>query len=326
MTGIPERLEVVYYGDTGPVVERAVAAALPGGWRLRVVRDAAEPAGRAALRAADAVVIVNRPVQKEQVALLDSARVVVHQGVGVDHFDVEALRERGIPLVVTPAGTTGPVAEHTVLLMLAACRRLREVTDAVVREHRWPSWDYRDVTVGLEGRRVGLAGFGRIGREVARRVLAFGALVTVYPGPRRSTVEDRPDGVEVVTDLDELCRVSQVLSLHVPLRPETHHLLDRRRIGLLPAGAVVVNTARGQLIDEAALVEALTDGRLAAAGLDVLEAEPPGPGHPLLAMPNVVVTPHLASGTHESLLAKAASIAATIGDAVAGRPLAHRYV
>lgn len=324
MSGAAEQIGVVYYGDTSPVVEQAIAAALPAGWLLRVVRDTAEPAGREALRTADAVIIVNRPVQREQVALLDAARVVVHQGVGVDHFDIEALRQRGIPLVVTPVGTTGPVAEHTVLLMLAACRRLREVTDAVVREHRWPSWGYRDVTVGLEGRRVGLVGFGRIGQAVARRVLAFGAHVTVYPGPRHSTVDDRPAGVEVVTDLDELCRRSQLLSLHVPLSPETHHLLDRRRLDLLPAGAIVVNASRGALVDEAALIDALAGGHLAAAGLDVLESEPPAPDHPLLAMPNVVVTPHLASGTHESLLAKADSIAAAIGDVLAGRAPAHR--
>jgi D-3-phosphoglycerate dehydrogenase len=151
---------------------------------------------------------------------------------------------------------------------------------------------------------------------VAERILAMKAEVFVFPGPGRRIPEAWNGRVTAVDTIDALCSAVELLSLHVPLRADTVGLIGASQLDRLPRGAMLVNTGRGQLIDEAALAERLSDGRIGAAALDVLVDEPPARDHPLLGLPNVIVTPHLSSGTRDSLEAKARSIIARIGDAL----------
>jgi glyoxylate reductase len=226
------------------------------------------------------------PVGRDELELLPDLRLVGNYGVGYDNVDVAACRERGIAVTNTPGVLDGAVADLTLALILA-CRRLVAAGDRFVREGRWRSGWAEPELLGrdLSGSTLGLVGRGRIGSEVARRAEAFGMRVVHHR---------RTDGLP----LDELLRTANVVSLHVPLTRDTRGLLSRGRLALLQDGATLVNTARGPIVDEVALVGELVSGRI-SAGLDVFADEPRVP-ECLLGLPNVVLTPHIASATVET--------------------------
>ena len=228
-------------------------------------------------------------------------------GVGYDNVDVAACGERGIAVTNTPGVLDAAVADLTLALMLA-CRRQLVASDRFVRDGRWRTGWARPELLGhdLAGATLGLVGMGRIGSEVARRAEAFGMQVVHH---RRS------DGLS----LDELLRTSDVVSLHVPLTPETQGLLSRERLALLRDGATLVNTARGAIVDESALVDELVSGRI-SAGLDVFADEPRVPER-LLDLPNVVLTPHIASATVETRAAMTRVLVDNVLAFLRGEPL-----
>jgi D-3-phosphoglycerate dehydrogenase / 2-oxoglutarate reductase len=229
-------------------------------------------------------------------SVLESAprlRVVARYGAGVDNVDLAAAARRGVVVTRTPGANAGAVAEWTILLMLALCRPLL-AADRAVREGRWPVLRGRE----LSARTVGLLGLGRVGSLVAERVSGLGCRVLAHD----PYVAAAPPGVEVV-DLDELVRRAEVLSLHAPLTDATRGIVDAGLLSRLPAGGVLVNTARGELVDERALLAALDHGPLAGAALDVLAGEPPPPDHPLIGRDDVIVTPHTAPHTAEAAAA-----------------------
>jgi glyoxylate reductase len=218
--------------------------------------------------------------------LLPDLRLVANYGVGYDRVDVSACRNRGVAVTNTPGVLDAAVADLTLALILA-CRRHLVTSDRFVREQRWERGWARPQLLGrdLAGSTLGLVGMGRIGVQVARRARAFG-MHTIH--------HRRSDGLP----LDELLQTSDVVSLHVPLTPETEGLISRERLSLLRDGATFVNTARGAIVDENALVDELVSGRI-SAGLDVFADEPRVPER-LLDLPNVVLTPHIASATVET--------------------------
>ncbi len=218
--------------------------------------------------------------------LLPDLRLVANYGVGYDRVDVAACRERGVAVTNTPGVLDAAVADLTLALILA-CRRHLVASDRFVREGRWQRGWARPELLGrdLAGATLGVVGFGRIGRQVASRAQAFGMRIVFHR---------RTGGLP----LDELLRTADVVSLHLPLTPETDGLVSRERLALLQDGATLVNTARGAITDEHALVEELVSGRI-SAGLDVFAAEPRVPER-LLELPNVVLTPHVASATVET--------------------------
>jgi glyoxylate reductase len=230
--------------------------------------------------------------------LLPDLRLVANYGVGYDTVDVAACRERGVAVTNTPGVLDAAVADLTVALILA-CRRHLVASDRFVREQRWRRGWARPELLGrdLAGSTLGLVGRGRIGSEVARRAEAFGMRVVHH---RRS------DGVA----LEELLRTADVVSLHVPLTDETRGLLSRERLALLQDGATLINTARGAIVDEEALVDELVSGRI-SAGLDVFADEPNVPER-LLDLPNVVLTPHVASATVETRAAMTRVLVANV--------------
>jgi glyoxylate reductase len=238
------------------------------------------------LTGVEALIAVVVRVGAGELDLFPDLRLVANYGVGYDTVDVAACRARGIAVTNTPGVLDAAVADLTLALILA-CRRHLVVSDRFVRERRWRRGWARPELLGrdLAGSTLGLVGLGRIGQEVARRAVAFGMHVVHH---RRS------DGLP----LGELLRTSDVVSLHVPLTAETSGLITRERLALLRDGATLINTARGAIVDEDALVDELVSGRI-LAGLDVFAAEPHVPER-LLDLPNVVLTPHIASATVET--------------------------
>jgi phosphoglycerate dehydrogenase-like enzyme len=235
---------------------------------------------------ADVVWHVLRPLSAADLARATRARLVHKFGAGVNTIDVDAATKHGIAVANMPGANAPSVAEGTVLLMLAALRRL-PVLDRATRDGRgWPSDPQLGETVRDIGAcTVGLVGYGNIAKQVANIVAAMGATVL-----HTST---RDDGLPSWRPLSELMAASDVVSLHLPLTADTEGLIDRAAIAGMKPGAVLVNTSRGPIVEEDALAEALRDGRLAAAGLDVFGVEPVPPDNPLLGLDNVVLTPHV---------------------------------
>ena len=234
-------------------------------------------------------------------ALLDRAprlRVVANAVVGYEHVDLAACAARGIAVTNTPDVLTDATADLAMALVLAVVRAL-PAAERSLRAGEFHGWGFGDHLGGdLRGRTLGIFGMGRIGRAVARRAAPFGMRIAYHSRTPLAAVEERALGAERV-DFDELLARSDVLSLHAPLTAETRHAIDAPALARMKPGAVLVNTARGALVDEAALVDALRSGRLAGAGLDVYEREPEiHPG--LLELPSVVLLPHVGSATRET--------------------------
>jgi D-3-phosphoglycerate dehydrogenase len=252
---------------------------------------------------------------------MDSAEkleVIGRHGVGLDDVDVVAATERSIPVVYTPYGPTQSTAEHAFLLILATARRLSQL-DRAVRSGDFRIRERADAMgLELQGKALGVVGFGRIGKRVAEMCRdALHMSVRVFdPFLDAETVSDW--GGAYVGDLSELAAQVDVLTLHVPLTPETNHLIDRQVIQAMRPGAILVNAARGPVVDEVALVEALKDGHLGGAGLDVFEPEPPAENNPLLQFEQVVLTPHVASFTEEGRRNMGLTVAGDILRVLAG--------
>ena len=230
-------------------------------------------------------------------ALPPSIRVIGTFSVGTDHINMDACRARGIPVVNTPDVLSVATAELAMLLILAAARRAGE-GERLVRAGRWTGWAPTHLMgQGVSGRRLGIFGMGRIGRELATMARGFG--MAVHYLNRTRLPPEQEAGTQFHETDESFLPQCDVLSLHAPGGAATRHWLDARRIGLLPRGAVVVNTGRGTLVDDAALVAALRSGQVGAAGLDVYDGEP-RVNADLLALENVVLLPHLGSATVET--------------------------
>ena len=243
-------------------------------------------------------------------------RVVANAAVGYDNIDVAAANAGGITICNTPGVLDDTTADLAFLLILATRRQATEA-ESDLREGRWRGWGFGDhLAHDVHGATLGLVGFGRIGSAVAHRAGAFGMDVRHHAR--------HPTGVPGYEDeLDALLGTSDAVSLHVPLTPQTHHLLDARRLSLLPPGAVVINTARGPVLDEAALVAALREGRIAGAGLDVYDDEP-HVSERLRSAPNAVLTPHIGSATRETRAAMCEMAVDAVVDVLEGRTPPHR--
>jgi D-3-phosphoglycerate dehydrogenase len=260
----------VTYNPTGkPLTSAEVAHLLPGMDGYIAGLDAIDAA---ALQAADRLKVISR------------------YGVGVDNVDLNAARRRGIIVTNTPGANSVSVAELALGLMLALARQIPEAVEAV-HQGKWP----RYAGLSLEGKTVGLLGLGAIGRQLARRLAGFDCRVLAHdPLVDAQTAEQL--GVEL-TGMDEILRQADFVSLHLPLLPETRGLVNDAFLANMKSGAYLVNTARGEIVDEAALLRALQSGHLKGAGLDAFAVEPPDAANPLLRLAQVVATPHLGAMT-----------------------------
>jgi D-3-phosphoglycerate dehydrogenase len=264
-----------------------------------------------AMRAADGVIVRSKPQLTAD--LLDDPgklRVIVRAGVGVDNIDVEAATRRGILVMNTPGGNTVSTAEQTVTLLMALSRHTA-AADASTRGGKWERAKF--VGSQLAGKTLGVIGLGRIGREVARRALGLDMKVIGYD-PVMTPAGAAQMGVETIGTLNKLLPRCDYVTVHTPLTDETRDLLGAAQLKLLPKGARVINCARGGIINEEALAEAVKSGHLAGAALDVFVQEPPAPDHPLLKLSNVLVTPHLGASTIEAQLSVAQEAAQLLID------------
>jgi glyoxylate reductase len=279
----------------------------------------APPRPELVARAQGATVLVPTYIDRVDAALLDALPTVRHvasYGVGVNHLDLDACRARKVLVTNTPGVLTDATADHAMALLLAVARRVAD-GDRVVRAGGWKAVDPAFM-LGTEvtGKTLGIVGFGRIGQATARRAAGFGLRI-LYTSPREMGFP----GARRVT-LDELLAESDFVSLHCPLTKDTDTLLSRERLARMKRGAIVVNTARGAVIDDAALAEALAAGRLGGAGLDVFRDEPHVPAA-YLGLDNVVLTPHLGSGTRETRAAMARLVLEDVLLVAKGEPPRH---
>lgn len=271
------------------------------------------------IRDFDALIVLKPRVTAATLAGADRLSAIARFGVGYDSVDTAACTTHGVLLTITPDGVRRPVAVSVLTLLLALTSNLIQ-KDRLTREGRW--YDRLDyMGVGLTGRVFGLIGLGNIGREVLRLAAPFAMRYLVHD-PYITTEQAREIDAELV-DLDTLLRESDFVSVNCPLTPETHHLLNAERLALLKPTAMLINTARGPIIDEAALTEVLRERRIAGAGLDVFEQEPIDPHNPLLTLDNAIVTPHALCWTDEMAAGNGHSALSSVLDVAAGRVPRH---
>ncbi len=280
-----------------------IARALtPPGFELAIV-DPGTPEFYQAAADAEYYLGLARQMGGEFFRAAPKLRLVQLLSAGYDRVDVEAARKAGVPVANNGGANAIAVAEHTLLLMLAVLKRLVRFHNDVVAG-RWRAPGAAEARIfELAGKTLGIVGLGNIGKKVARRAAAFDMDVRYYDIRRLTEDEEDALGVRFVL-FTELLRTSDVVTLHVPLDDTTRNMMSSRELALMKPGAILVNTCRGPVVDEGALYRALTEGQIAAAGLDVLVEEPPAPNHPLFGLPNVTLTPHTAGPTWENWTAR----------------------
>lgn len=267
---------------------------------------------------ADAIALSLTPFGDAELDAGPRIRVVARHGVGYDNVDVAALTRRGIPLMVTGKANSPSVAEHALYFMLAFTKR-GAALDAMVREGRWTSRFLEALPTDLCGKTVLIVGFGRIGTRVARACLALGMTAHVFdPYVRAAAVQAA--GCVFHDDLDSALPVADFVTIHCPRSPQTIGMFNAARFASMKATACLVNTARGGIVDEVALAAALSDKTIAGAGLDVFEREPPALDNPLFAAPNVMLAPHMAGVSQESLDRMSMAVAKNILSLLDGKP------
>lgn len=300
---------------SGFLAPQAVAILEQAGCAIHYMRpypSAAEVAVRTAEVQADAILTRQGPVSPAAMDASPRLKVVARHGVGVDDVDIAAATARGILVCRATGSNTTAVAEHTIAMVLALAKEFRPL-GAVIAAGGWrdPTASVRD----LAGLRLGLLGFGGIAQAVVPFAQVFGMRVSAY-APRGGKAMP---GVVMAPSLDALLATSDALSVHCPLTPATRHLIDVRALALLPKGAMVINTARGGIVDEAALVAALDSGHLSGAALDVFEGEPPVIDHPLRRHDRVIATPHVSGVTQGSMVNMGVMAAECIAWALTGQ-------
>jgi D-3-phosphoglycerate dehydrogenase len=298
----------------GLEAEREILAA--AGHELRFDANVREPADVVAVASgADAVLNCYAPMPAEVVAALGACRIIARYGIGLDTIDVAAASERGILVTNVPDYCIDEVSDHALALILALTRGVARL-DRSVRAGSWDPMVARPLH-RLRGRTLGLVGCGRIARRLAEKASAIGfAILATDPFVPDEAIRDA--GAEPGA-LGEVLGGADVVSVHVPLSPESRHLIGAAEIASMRPGSILVNTSRGPLVDVGALVEALEAGHLGGAALDVLETEPPEPGDPLLSREDVVITPHAAFNSEESMAEQQRKAAEQVVEALAGR-------
>lgn len=301
-----------------PVAQRIMRGIAPRRFALSFAEDPAT-LDDATLAASDFLMTV-APVTDAMMARAPRLRLIQKWGVGYDKIDVAAAERHGIAVAITAGANAPTIAEHAVLLMLAVLRRL-VVADRALREGRWIPGELRPKSRTLRGATVGILGFGNIGRAVARQLRGFGSRV-IYHDAKGRVDASVPDFGASFVGMDELLATSDVLTLHCPGGGANRRLFDARRIAAMKRGAVLINTARGELVDEEALADALGSGHLSGAGLDVYDGEPLRADSRLRGFENVVLTPHSAGSVMDDVVPMASHGFANIERFLRGEPIA----
>lgn len=296
------------------LIERAAIEGAGGELRLAAVDD--EDSLIDALREANAVLVLQAQITRRVIEAMPECRHIVRYGVGLDTLDIPAATEHGIVVSHFPDFCQDEVANHTMMLLLGCARRLGWL-DRALRHGHWRGGTLAPVGA-IRGETLGLVAFGAISRAVAHRAKAFGLRVVAWDPYQDESTFTR-EGVERATSFHELLRQADYVSVHAPLTAETRHLFDRHAFEAMKPSAYLINTSRGPVVDEAALVEALQAGKIAGAGLDVFEAEPLAGSSPLLSMENVLLTPHTAFYSDASFDDLRRRVGRAVADVMSGR-------
>ncbi len=267
---------------------------------------------------ADAVLVRDSPIDREAIACVRRCRIIARYGIGVDNVDLAAAQERRIYVANVPDYGAEEVSDHALALLMSVARRT-VTRDAAVRSGAW-NVSRRKKMYRIAGRALGLVGYGRIARALERKMRGLGVVRVMAYDPLLEA--GAFVGVESV-DLNFLCEQSDFISLHAPLTRDTSHIINSTRLALMKPTAILVNTARGGLVDETALVEALGSKRIFGAGIDVFEREPPGPDHPLSALDNAVLSDHTAWYSEESVAELQTKAAEEVARVLRGEPPNH---
>lgn len=294
---------ILYFVPADDKLRALIEGERPDGFTVDYLDGDGEEERVAKLAEADVVMVGARRLMEGDVAVAHKLRLVLHQGVGYhDTVATTALRDRQIPLAITPGGTPEGVSEHALMMMLAVGRRLA-FQDSELRAGRWHSNTFRAEARGLGGARVGIIGLGRIGKQVAKRLVPFDCEVVYHD------IVDIDPAVEHAlrvtrVGFDDLIATCDFITLHVPLTELTRHMIAETELAAMKPGAILINCARGPVVSEPALLEALRGGSLGGAGLDVFEIEPVDGPSPFAEFRNVVLTPHNAPGTQDIMRRK----------------------
>lgn len=288
--------KVAFIHGLSPEIVDVITSHTPEGWSTEVVpRGTSSQEQIALVSDADFLMVYGAPLDDDVLRAAESARLVQLLAAGYDRMNLGLMSSLEVPCANNGGANSIAVADHALMLMLALYKQQMH-TDPSTRAGNWSAPITGTNTFEMAEKLVGVLGLGNIGRRVVRRVQGFEARVQYFDIYPLDEEEERELGITRVS-LDELFRTSDILTCHTPLTPQTRHIVNRERLALMKPTAVVINTSRGPIVDEEALIEALQEGKIAGAGLDVFEKEPVDPDNPLLQMDNVVVTPHVAGTT-----------------------------
>ncbi len=313
----PTRILITDFVWPSTAPEREVlVAGLGDGVEVVEAPDGSEATLAALAAECDGIMTCFAQVTPAVVRAAERCRVISRYGVGVDNIAVDVATELGIPVTYVPDYCVDEVSDHVMALLLTWNRQVG-FYDSVAKAGRWEGTPSPHPLTRLRGQTIGIVGFGRIGRAVADKARAFGLDVLVFD-PYLPADAALPDGVSAAT-LDDLLAASDYVTVHTPLNDETRGLIGATAFGLMKPSAYIINCARGPIIDEPALIDALRDGQIAGAGLDVMESSAPPANHPLFAMDNVIVTPHVAFLSQQSVLELEVRTAQATVDVLQGR-------
>jgi D-3-phosphoglycerate dehydrogenase len=300
-----------------PIHEEGMKYITSRGYEARVAPDFSEATLIREIQDAAGFLVRTAEIPASVINAGKVLKVIGRHGVGYDNIDVKAATARKILVCITPRANALSVAEHVLALMLALAKRIIPF-DAATRKNQW---EVRNscAAVDLDGKTMGIIGMGRVGTLVCKKVIgAFNMKVLAYdPLVPAATMEQA--GATVVTEIPELIKAADVVTVHVPSSPETRHLIGEKTLAMMKPTAFLINTARGPLVDEAALAKALREKTIAGAGVDVFDPEPPKADNPLFGLPNVILTPHSAALTTECMIRMATHAAQAIIDVLEGR-------
>lgn len=277
------------------------------------------------LSQADFIMTISECITPELLDKAEKLKLVHLWGVGFDKINVEECHRRGIVVARTTGVNSTSVAEQAVMLMLAVYRKIVKA-DQILRSGYWPRWELRMTSYELAGKKVGIVGIGQIGQKVARRLKGFDTHTFYYDVFKLDEEKQRELGIEGYMDLEELLTTCDVITLHCPLTEETRHLINKETLRRMKKTSIIINCSRGQVINEQDLYEALKNGEILGAGLDVFEKEPIEKDNPLISLDNVVLTPHLAAATIDTSTAMAVTLLGNIKRYIDGIEIEKKYI
>lgn len=272
---------------------------------------------------ADFFISATGAIPTEAIASAKNLKFIQQQGVGFDKTDVDLATKKGIEVCITPEGTSVGVAEHVVLLILSVYKKIVKISNEMY-EGKFPMWDYRTQSFEIYGKTTGFVGFGRIAREAAKRLQAFESKIVFYDNFVKMSEEEQSElNIRQIDSLEELLSISDIVSVHVPSNNDTKGFINKEFFAKMKKTAIFINTARGDLVNEADFFEAMREGSIMGAGIDVFPKEPLPMDNEYIKLPNVVLTPHISAGTVDALKAKINHVCANINRFINGEETLH---